>query len=85
MDHEGGTMGSKSADKSYEAGKGEAEGRSAIESGGGVIIVGGGGGSGGGDGSSNVVRWACKYESSACKFTTCLKTIITKKKDTRIT
>lgn len=49
----------------------EAEGRSEIESEGGVTITGGGGGGGGGgDGSSKVARWACKYESSACKFTT---------------
>ena len=73
MGHEGCTMGSKREDKSYVAGTEDAEGRSAIESGGGVIIVGGVEGCGGsGDGSSNVARWACKYESSACKFTTCL-------------
>lgn len=48
----------------------EADGRSAIEREGGVTSVGGGGGGGGGDGSSNAARWPCKYESSACRFTT---------------
>jgi hypothetical protein len=72
-------MGSKSDDKSYVTGMTEAEGRSAMESGGGVIAV-GGGGAGGGDGSSNVARWACKYESSACKFTTCLNNLSQKKR-----
>lgn len=47
----------------------EADGRSPIEKDGGVNIIGGGGG-GAGDGSSNVARWACKNERSACKFTT---------------
>lgn len=66
------TMGSKSEDKSYVAGMEEAaDGRSEMESGGGVMIDGGGGG-GGGDGSSNVAKWACKYESSACRLTTCM-------------
>lgn len=65
------TMGSKSEDKSYEAGMEEAEGRSAMESGGGVTRDDGGGGGGGGVGSSIVARWACKYEISACRFTTC--------------
>lgn len=55
----------------------EAGGRSDIERGGGSISVccGGGGGGGGegsgGDGSSSVAKWPCKYDSSACKFTTC--------------
>ena len=46
----------------------EADGRSDMERGGGV---GSGGGGGGGVGSSRVVRWACRYEISACKFITC--------------
>jgi hypothetical protein len=70
MDHDGCTIGSKRDDKSYAApGIEEADGRSAIENGGDVTSAGGGGG--GGDGTSIAARWACKYESSACKFTTC--------------
>lgn len=68
-------MGSKSEDKSYEAGMEEtADGRSEMENCGGVMSAAadGGGGGGGGDGSSIVARWACKYESSACRFTTCM-------------
>ena len=78
LDHdEGCIIGSKRHDKSYAAGIEEADGRSAIESGGGVTSVGGGGG--GGDGTSNAARWACKYESSACKFTTCVRNKIAKR------
>ena len=63
MYHEGCTIGSKRDDKSYAAGIEEADGRPAIESGGCVTSVGGG--------TSIAARWACMYESSACKFTTC--------------
>ena len=54
------------------AGTEEADGRSDIERGCAAISVcGGGSGGGGGDGSSSVAKWACKYDSSACKFTAC--------------
>lgn len=64
------TIGSKSDDKSYVVGTVDADGRSAIVNGGGLTSEDGGGG-GGGDGSSKVARCACKYDRSACKFTTC--------------
>lgn len=50
------------------AGTVDADGRSEIDSCGGGIS--GWGGGGGGVGTSRLTRCACKYESSACKFTT---------------
>lgn len=73
MAHEGCPIGSKSDDKSYVTDMEETDGRSDIDKGGCVVRVCGGGGGGGRDGSSSVATWACKYESSARKFTTCIR------------
>lgn len=64
--------GSIKEDKSYVPENEEAkpDGMSAIERATGAIA--GCGGGGGGGWGSNVARWACKYDNSACRFTTYL-------------